>query len=152
MSKFRKLLSLSIQELLLLIITYSLLITVRLGLGLLTLKLVSFKSLQLLLRRLIQYLAWPRLQHIFTPQHIVRFVQVSARYMPGKAKCLAKALTTYLLMGCLGYSPQLRIGVLKDATGNFSAHAWIEHQGEVVIGQLNDLSSYTDLTQGSSYA
>ena len=76
--------------------------------------------------------------------HIVWLVNVSSRYTPGGAKCLARALTTQILLTRQGYLPDLRIGVTK-AAGNLEAHAWVEYQGRVVIGQLNDLSRYLPL-------
>lgn len=77
--------------------------------------------------------------------HIVWMVNVSSRYTPGGAKCLARALTTQVLLNRQGYLPDLRIGVTKAAAGNLEAHAWVEYQGRVVMGQLNDLSRYLPL-------
>lgn len=76
---------------------------------------------------------------------IIWAVNISSRYMPGGAKCLAKALTTQALMQTYGYQPELKIGVAKSDTGAFQAHAWIEYQGEVVMGHLDDLDSFTPL-------
>lgn len=77
--------------------------------------------------------------------HTVWMVNVSSRYTPGGAKCLARALTTKVLLNQQGYLPDLRIGVTKAATGNLEAHAWVEYQDRVVIGQLDDLSRYLPL-------
>ncbi len=65
--------------------------------------------------------------------------------MPGGAKCLARALTTQVLLNRQGYLPDLRIGVAKATAGQLEAHAWVEYQGRIVIGQLNDLSRYLPL-------
>ncbi|MBW4516109.1 MAG: lasso peptide biosynthesis B2 protein [Timaviella obliquedivisa GSE-PSE-MK23-08B] len=77
--------------------------------------------------------------------HIVWRVNVSSQYMPGGAKCLARALTTQVLLHRQGYLPDLRIGVAKAAAGQLEAHAWVEYQGRVVIGQLKDLARYLPL-------
>ncbi len=76
---------------------------------------------------------------------IVWAVNVATRYMPGSAKCLARALTTQLLMNSYGYHPELRIGVAKGEGGTLEAHAWIEYQGQVAIGYLTDLSRFIPL-------
>ncbi|NEQ84407.1 MAG: lasso peptide biosynthesis B2 protein, partial [Moorea sp. SIO2I5] len=60
-------------------------------------------------------------------------------------KCLARALTSYTLMVQYGYVPQLRIGVAKGESGQLEAHAWVENQGLVVIGQLPDLTRFKTL-------
>jgi hypothetical protein len=65
--------------------------------------------------------------------------------MPGGAKCLARALTTQVLLNRQGYLPDLRIGVAKATAGQLEAHAWIEYQGQVVMGHLNDLARYLPL-------
>ncbi|MDF5720876.1 MAG: lasso peptide biosynthesis B2 protein [Rhizonema sp. PD37] len=76
---------------------------------------------------------------------IVWAVNVATRYMPGHAKCLARALTTQVLMNSYGYHPELRIGVAKGEGGTLEAHAWIEYQGQVAIGYLTDLSRFIPL-------
>lgn len=71
-------------------------------------------------------------------------VNAVSRYMPG-VKCLARALTTQVLMSRYGHSCELRIGVAKGEKGTLEAHAWIEHQGRVVMGYLADLSRFIPL-------
>lgn len=78
----------------------------------------------------------------FQIKNIIWAVNVSSKYMPGKVKCLARALTTEFLMNCLGYYPELRIGIAKGETEKLEAHAWIESQGKVLIGQLEDLARF----------
>lgn len=80
-----------------------------------------------------------------TPKKIIWGVNVATRYMPGGAKCLARALTTQVLMIHSGYSPELCIGVAKAESGEFEAHAWIKYQGYIVIGYLPDLPRYIQL-------
>lgn len=70
-------------------------------------------------------------------------IRVVSRLMPGQVKCLARALTMHRLMVWYGYDPSLRIGVAHTAEGAFEAHAWITHDGIVVIGNLPDLERYT---------
>ena len=79
-------------------------------------------------------------------EKLIWAVNVSSRYMPGNVKCLARALTTEVLLDCNGYSSSLRIGVAKEKTGKLEAHAWIESQGRVLIGGLRDLKRYKTLS------
>jgi len=47
--------------------------------------------------------------------------------------CLSNALAAEALLARYGYAPILRIGATL-ATGTLTAHAWVEQDGEVVIG------------------
>jgi hypothetical protein len=76
---------------------------------------------------------------------IIWGVNVATRYMPGGAKCLARALTTQILMSHSGFAPELCIGVAKAESGELEAHAWIKYQGYVVIGYLPNLPRYIQL-------
>ena len=115
--------------------TFILLGVVRLGLWQL-----SFANLR-------KFLAFFSRQRIFLKSDrqigidsIVWAVNRSSRFMPG-VKCLARALTTEVLMNQYGHQPQLRIGVAKRSE-KIEAHAWVESQGQVLIGQLQDLSQF----------
>ena len=58
-------------------------------------------------------------------------VNITSNYV-FKATCLTKALTAQILLEQHGYSSVLRIGVNKE--GEFEAHAWVEYEGDVVMG------------------
>ena len=68
-------------------------------------------------------------------------VRVWAHSLPGAGTCLANALAAEAMLASYGHGPELRIGVTKD-DGALSAHAWVERDGEVVIGDLEDLGRY----------
>ena len=76
---------------------------------------------------------------------ILHAVHTSSYYVFGNPKCLAKALTTQTLMKAFGYDCDLKIGVM-NTDKNFEAHAWIEHQDRVIIGNLSNLHSFTPIT------
>lgn len=140
MKRLRKFLRLSASDRQLLIKTFILLGLVRLGLWL-----MPFKGLQKLLERLGRKgIAWQEITPIDL-NRIMGAVNVSSRCMPGGVKCLARALTMQVLLRQWGASAQLYIGVAKGNQGEFEAHAWVEHQGQVVIGYLADLSRFTPL-------
>ncbi|NMG05976.1 lasso peptide biosynthesis B2 protein [Brasilonema sp. UFV-L1] len=143
MKQLRKFLKLSGSDRHLLAITLILLGAMRLGLFFLT-----FRNLLKLLQKIDkQNVRFPFETHgsQISVGKIVWAVNVGTRYMPGGAKCLARALTTQFLMNRYGYSCELRIGVAKEKGGQLEAHAWIEYQGRVAIGNLPELSRFIPL-------
>ncbi|MGB7250548.1 MAG: lasso peptide biosynthesis B2 protein [Phormidesmis sp.] len=77
---------------------------------------------------------------------IVWTVAIAGAYAPGGAKCLARALTTQLLLHRYQHHYQLHIGVAKNAAQVLEAHAWIEYQGRVVVGGLSNLGQFKSLS------
>lgn len=138
MKWWRKFLILTNRERLFLIETFLLLGLVKLGLGL-----ISYQKLLHLLDKMSKLDYKDREIEL---NKIVRAVNISTRYMPGGAKCLARALTTQVIMRQQGYSPQLIIGVTNAEQGQLEAHAWIEYQGLIVVGDLQNLSRYMPLS------
>lgn len=61
--------------------------------------------------------------------------------LPGQRTCLVRALAGSILVGGQGYSPVLRLGVARQAEGKLDAHAWLECEGQVVVGGT-DLDRY----------
>lgn len=49
-----------------------------------------------------------------------------------KSTCLTKAITAQILLRQHNYVAKIKIGVIKDET--FEAHAWVEVDGQVIIG------------------
>lgn len=137
MKQVLKLLRLINKDRNLLINTFILLGLIKLGLWLL-----PFQTL----RQILGSISQPNAKLDQTSlSKIIWAVNVSTRYMPSGAKCLARALACQVLMTRRGYSPELRIGVAKSDEGKLEAHAWVESQGQVVIGYLKDLPRFTQL-------
>jgi hypothetical protein len=124
----------------LLLHTFLLLNAVRLGLWLL-----PFRTLTQLLEALSPTPVQRSATHAISIIKIIRSVDISSRYSPGRVKCLARALTAQVLLHGNGYAAHLHIGVAKGEYGQLEAHAWIESQGTVVMGELQNLSRYTPL-------
>jgi hypothetical protein len=61
-------------------------------------------------------------------------IEAAGRQFPAIGTCLTQALASHVLLGRLGCRANLRIGVTRDATGEFVAHAWLEKDGVVLIG------------------
>ncbi|BAZ11055.1 hypothetical protein NIES4071_28800 [Calothrix sp. NIES-4071] len=137
MKRLRNFLKRSNRSKILLLTALILLTSIRFGLLLL-----PFRNLLKLITLISEGLLHKIAVNKVSLGQIVWAVDVVTRYMPGGAKCLARALTTQVLMNWCGYKPELRIGVSKGETGTFEAHAWIEYQGRVVIGYLQDLPRF----------
>ena len=60
-------------------------------------------------------------------------VAVMSRYVP-KATCLTRALAAQILLAGQNYPSNIKIGVSK-AEGNFEAHAWLESDSKIVLGE-----------------
>lgn len=145
MSPVLKFLRLQSCDRTLLIKTYVLLGLVRLGLWLL-----PFKILQKWLVNFHHppaYYQTPTLRKISrrTVGKVVWAVNTSSRFMPGHVKCLARALVTQVLICRRGYEPELKIGVAKAEDHSLEAHAWVELQGQVIMGFVKDLSRFTPM-------
>jgi len=140
MRRLRNFFRLSGGDHLLLLTTILLLSTIRFGMLLL-----PFRILLKILRKSNQVISQTQNTHQVDLGKIVWAVNIATRYTPGGAKCLARALTTQVLMNSYGDLVELRIGVAKGDGGKLEAHAWVEYQGRVAIGYLSDLSRYIPL-------
>jgi Transglutaminase-like superfamily len=116
---------------------YLLLSLIRLGLWLL-----PFGKLQKVLDKITKINSLPRFPLGLQIKQIVAAVDRSSKYSPGNVKCLARALATEVLLTKYGYCPLLKIGVAKGEQGKLEAHAWVEEQEKIVIGDLQDLDKF----------
>jgi hypothetical protein len=136
MKQLHKFLKLTSVERLLLIKAVCLL-----GLIVFGLKLLPFQTL----RRFLAKIGQPshKLQPVekVSVDQIAWTVMVASHYIP-KVKCLARALTTQVLLERQGYPTQLRIGFVGMKKGKSSAHAWVESEGRVVIGGGGNMARY----------
>ena len=65
---------------------------------------------------------------------IARIVSFVGRRSPWRTTCLRQALLLWFLLARRGVATELRLGVEKSVEGDFAAHAWVEHDGRVLIG------------------
>ena len=129
MSKLRKFLLLPSAERSLLVKAGFLLIGMRLALWLL-----AFPSLMRLVERLNHSRGEVLATDPLLVEKIAWAVQASARYIP-KATCLTQALAAQTLLRRRGFQADLHIGVARDSSKQFQAHAWIVSDGKVIIGR-----------------
>ena len=115
-----------------------------LGVITLGLRLLSFHAMQRFSMGARQKTA--RARHTDQPSadRIAWAVRVASRYVPA-ATCLSQALAARVLLGQYGYPARLCIGVARGEKGQLEAHAWVESQGRVIVGNSQDLSHYAPL-------
>lgn len=141
MSKLRRLLNFSGNEFRVLLYSCLLLNSIRLALWLL-----PFNFLRQRLAYISSVWLCEGQPKSISVGFIVWTVNVASRYTPGEAKCLARALTTQLLLTRYGYTHQFHIGVAKGINNTLEAHAWIEYKGHVIVGWLSNLSHFKSLS------
>ena len=59
--------------------------------------------------------------------------------------CLAEALAVYTMLRRRGHEPLLRIGVRQRDYSLLDAHAWVECDGQVVMGEVPRITDYAIL-------
>jgi hypothetical protein len=74
-------------------------------------------------------------------------VAAANRFVPG-ATCLVQAIVGQRLFLRNGYPAELKIGVIKNESGAFAAHAWLISEGEVFIGR--DAREYSEMPVAST--
>lgn len=124
-----------------LISTFLLVAAIRFGLSLL-----PFKNLRRLLTQAAQRFRSDRLADQPFIDETIWAVGAVAKRVLGDAPCLTQALTAQYLLERRNYPTDLVIGVSKGAQGELLAHAWVERNGQVVIGGTRaELAQYTRL-------
>jgi hypothetical protein len=144
MSQVSKFFNLSMVEQRLLVKAVILLWIIRFGQWL-----HSFQTLHNLLGYLIHVSNGRRFGNSLSQDRIAWAVTAVSRYVV-KATCLTQALTLQVLLQKEGYNAALRIGVIRNEEGQLHAHAWVESEGEVLIGG-SEISSYTPLLELERY-
>jgi hypothetical protein len=82
-------------------------------------------------------------------RQVVWATTVAGRYLLGDGACLTQALAVEWLLRRRGIPAYLHMGVLKDEAQRLRAHAWVENNGTVVIGDLGtELSKYKPIAPG----
>lgn len=143
MRRHRKLSLLSWQQRRVLLYTFVIINTVRLLLWLFPLGMTR-QQLKLFMSK---WICRPQAK-LVSVSFIVKAVEIAARYSPEKPMCLARALTTQVLLNRYRYSCSLRIGIHKNGDQKLEAHAWIEHHGQVIVGNLSNLNQFKTFTTG----
>ncbi len=76
-------------------------------------------------------------------REITETIERLGRFLaPLRINCLPQALVGDRLLRRKGFDVQLRIGVLKDRSDRLAAHAWLEYQGQPILGDLPNLGQF----------
>ena len=77
-------------------------------------------------------------------EHLMSWaLDVAGRYLPWRPSCLHRAIAGRALMQSLGHDATLRIGVGRDERRQFIAHAWLECDGRILIGDGPEMETLT---------
>ena len=74
-------------------------------------------------------------------QRVVWSVSSASRFVPA-ATCLPQAIVAKSLLKRHGCPATLRLGVAMDSRQQLVAHAWVEHDGHILIGGMDSHSRY----------
>lgn len=118
-----------------------LVVCVRVGL-----KLLPFRVVRGMVANVKSRYRQPQSQDLQVVTKVSSSVRRVSKYVPG-ASCLTQALATQVLLTRRGQISNLRIGVNKDVEGDFKAHAWVESEGKIIIGQIRNLRIYRVLNR-----
>lgn len=61
-------------------------------------------------------------------------VEVVSRRLPMTDNCLVRAVATLSILRRRGLPGELRLGVARETGREFEAHAWVECEGEILVG------------------
>jgi hypothetical protein len=88
-----------------------------------------------------------------TVDDIVWAVEATSRHLP-RATCLTQAIAAQLLLRRRGFASRICIGVGEGAQGRFTAHAWLERDGRILLGAAGaaGLTRLPDLAMVASQA
>lgn len=117
-----------------------LIIIIRLGLTLL-----PFKTVHRTLMNLAHKCAPTDADRNESPERIIWAVDAASRCVPGSS-CLVQAYALHISLARRGIPTSIRIGVQRNHLRHIDAHAWVEKDGQVLIGDIPDLSFYTALS------
>lgn len=77
------------------------------------------------------------------PSRAAWAIRSGSRVVPG-ATCLTQSLALHYLLNRSGHESRLFLGVAKGTSG-FEAHAWVEHNGEPLLDEPDEVARYSRL-------
>jgi hypothetical protein len=137
MSALNRFLRMSGPERLLLLRVAALQCAIRLAL-----RLIPFRRVIGAVNRLSNTRIHGRARTRFPPEQLARAVSMTSGRLFRDAPCLTQALAVKVLYCRRGFPASVRIGVRRLPESGFEAHAWVESGGCVVVGFLEDLSTF----------
>ena len=125
------------EERLLVLEALAVVVAVRLGLWLL-----PFQELRALVSEIGQRSIGSNSSTLLPVDRIAWAVRAVSQYVP-RATCLTQALAGQVLLARRGRATRLRIGVSRKSRKNLEAHAWLECDGRIVLGDHGFLALYS---------
>jgi hypothetical protein len=125
------------KERLLVLEALAVVVAVRMGLWLL-----PFQKLRVLVTEVGQRPIRSHRSNSLPIDRIAWAVRATSQYVP-QATCLTQALSGQVLLARRGHPTRLRIGVAKKSQEGLGAHAWLECEGRIVLGDHGSLAVYT---------
>jgi hypothetical protein len=81
-------------------------------------------------------------------RRIVWAVLVIGDYIAWLRPCLTQSLAVQSLLWQTGEASQVHIGFTRDKTGKFRGHAWVEQNGQILIGgSESELKRFTPILE-----
>ena len=79
---------------------------------------------------------------------IARMITSVGRRLPCRITCLVEALAAQAMLRRRGRESVVRFGVRArvERAATIEAHAWLEHDGTVILGRIDELPRYAVLT------
>ena len=74
---------------------------------------------------------------------LARIVHIAARHNIYKTNCLKQSLLLWVLLGRSKLFSEIRLGVQKDSSQQFNAHAWVECNGEPLIDSRDTINRFS---------
>jgi len=93
---------------------------------------LPFPSVQRRVQKMVRE-SGPRDEDSISMPRLRAMILVASRFVP-RATCLVQALAGYIMFSKYGYNTSIKIGVLAE-NGEFEAHAWLEQDEKVVLGE-----------------
>ena len=120
---------LSISKQLLLIESVQIMILIRIGL-----RLLPYKTMNRLLKRFDREIGLNQKTNNNRQDDIIWAISKTGEKLYGENTCLPLALAGQLHLNLHGFPARTQLGVTKTDEGMIIAHAWVECNGEVLIG------------------
>jgi hypothetical protein len=76
----------------------------------------------------------------FQPRRLEWAIRVASRAVPA-ATCLTQAMALHELLARFGYPSIVHVGV-RRGEGDFSAHAWVDHEGQSFLSSPTEVARY----------
>lgn len=82
-------------------------------------------------------------QHSITPGKLAKIVSFANHLLPFST-CLSQALVGKKLFTEHGHKAEIHIGIPPNIRDEFEAHAWLSHNGKILLGNLYNLNEYKE--------